>query len=129
MDYITATVRCVLQSVLFEAPGDLLVFLPGQEEIEETQCVLQEKLKFLKRLNDTLILPLYANLPAHEQNKVFLKAPDGVSRKVILSTNIAETSVTIPGVRFVIDCGLVKQKAYQNTTGVDSLQVTAVSKA
>ena len=66
MDYITATVRCVLQSVLFEVPGDLLVFLPGQEEIEETQCVLQEKLKFLNKLIDTLILPLYANLPAHE---------------------------------------------------------------
>ena len=58
--------------------------------------------------NKIIILPLYANLPPHEQNKVFLKAPSEDIRKIIISTNIAETSVTIPGVRFVIDCGLVK---------------------
>ena len=58
---------------------------------------------------------------------MFVKAPQSSMRKVILSTNIAETSLTIPGVRFVVDSGLVKQKAYSNTTGVDSLQVTAVS--
>lgn len=76
-----------------------------------------------------MILPLYANLPPHEQNKVFARPPSESIRKIIISTNIAETSVTIPGVRFVVDCGLVKQKAFQNTTGVDSLQVTAVSQA
>jgi HrpA-like RNA helicase len=90
---------------------------------------LSEKLAFIGLSNQTLLLPLYANLPAHEQNKVFLKAPQSDMRKVIVSTNIAETSVTIPGVRFVVDSGLVKQKTFSNTTGVDSLQVTAVSQA
>lgn len=129
MDYITATIRCTMQLILFEEKGDILVFLPGQEEIEETHSMLAEKLRFLGKIHQIMILPLYANLPSHEQNKVFLKAPAESIRKVIISTNIAETSVTIPGVRYVVDCGLVKQKAYQNTTGVDSLQVTAVSQA
>lgn len=129
MDYISATVRCVMQLSLFEEKGDVLVFLPGQEEIEEAMMLLAEKLRFIGKHNTTLLLPLYANLPAHEQNKVFVKAPAPECRKVILSTNIAETSVTIPGVRYVVDAGLVKQKAFQSTTGVDSLQVTAVSKA
>jgi len=129
MDYIAATVRTVMQTVLFEDRGDVLVFLPGQEEILETLMLLTEKLRFLGKLQTTLLLPLYANLPPHEQSKVFAKAPSEDCRKVILSTNIAETSVTIPGVRYVIDSGLVKQKAFSNSTGVDSLQVTAVSKA
>ena len=67
-----------------------------------------EKLKFLKKAHETLLLPLYASLPPHEQNKVFIKAPTEITRKIIISTNIAETSVTIPGVRFVVDSGLVK---------------------
>lgn len=108
MDYITATVRCTMQLILFEERGDILVFLPGQEEIEETLNMLDEKLKFLAKSHETMILPLYANLPAHDQNKVFLKAPGDNIRKIIISTNIAETSVTIPGVRFVVDSGLVK---------------------
>ena len=74
--------------------------------------ILAEKLRFIGKLGLTLLLPLYANLPAHEQNKVFLKAQSEDCRKVILSTNIAETSVTIPGVRYVVDSGLVKQKAF-----------------
>ena len=70
--------------------------------------MLQEKLQFLGKAHETLILPLYANLPPHEQNRVFVKAPSENIRKVIVSTNIAETSVTISGVRFVVDSGLVK---------------------
>ena len=66
MDYISATVRCVMQLALFDERGDILVFLPGQEEIEETLQILSEKLRFIAGHADTLILPLYANLPAHE---------------------------------------------------------------
>lgn len=85
-----------------------MVFLPGQEEIEEALLILSEKLSFVGQTGKTFLLPLYANLPAHEQNKVFEKAPQAEMRKIILSTNIAETSVTIPGVRYVVDSGLVK---------------------
>ena len=75
------------------------------------------------------MLPLYASLPPQEQTKVFETKPESAKAKIILSTNIAETSVTIPGVRYVIDSGLVKQRAFQNSTGVDSLKVMPVSQA
>lgn len=103
----------------------MLVFLPGQEEIEECASLLQQRTQQLRL--QLLLCPLFANLPPHEQARVFEPAPKD-TRKVILSTNIAETSVTIAGVRFVVDCGLVKQRAYKNTTGVDSLVVTSISK-
>ena len=66
MDYITATIRCTMQLILFEEKGDILVFLPGQEEIEETHSMLAEKLRFLGKIHQIMILPLYANLPSHE---------------------------------------------------------------
>ena len=90
--------------------------------------MIVEKLSLLKKSQECLVLCLYASLPPNEQNKVFLHLK-GNRRKVILSTNIAETSVTIPGVKYVIDCGLVKQRVFKNTTGVDALQVTAISKS
>ena len=65
-----------MQLFLFDAKGDVLVFLPGQEEIEETGDMLREKLRFLGKLGQSLILPLYANLPAHEQVKVFQRPQD-----------------------------------------------------
>ena len=63
MDYISATVRCTMQLILFEERGDILVFMPGQEEIEETLGMLDEKLRFLGKASETIVLPLYANLP------------------------------------------------------------------
>ena len=71
-----------------------------------------------------VILPLYANLPSEQQMKIFKKHEQ---IKVILSTNIAETSVTISGVRYVIDSGLVKMRTYKNSTGIDALKVEAIS--
>ena len=118
--------KAVMQIILFEEAGDILAFLPGQEEIDETQKILVEKINILKKSTECIVLSLYANLPSHEQIKVFHPVA-GNKRKVILSTNIAETSVTIPGVKYVVDCGLVKQRAFKNTTGVDALQVTAIS--
>ncbi len=73
-----------------------------------------------------VILPLFANLPQEQQMKIFKTYPDQV--KIILSTNIAETSVTIPGIRFVIDSGLIKIRTYKNSTGIDALKIEAVSK-
>lgn len=75
-----------------------------------------------------LVVPIYAALPSEQQMRVFQAAPEG-TRKVILATNIAETSLTIPGIRYVIDPGLVKAKAYNPRTGVESLEIVPVSKA
>lgn len=105
VDYINACMRAVLQICLYEDQGDILVFLPGQEQIEEAHLLIAERVKFLNL--KCQICPLYANLPPQEQVKVFHRTPIGV-RKIVLSTNIAETSITIPGVRFVVDSGLVK---------------------
>jgi HrpA-like RNA helicase len=102
---MSACLRCALQISLFEPQGDVLLFLPGQEEIEECAQMIAERAKYLKLQVE--VCPLYANLPQHDQNKVFVPTQVGF-RKIILSTNIAETSVTIPGVRYVVDSGLVK---------------------
>lgn len=77
-------------------------------------------------LHKTHILPLFANLPQEQQMKVFHRYPEDET-KIILSTNIAETSVTIPGIRYVIDCGLAKIRTYKNSTGIDALRVEPIS--
>ncbi|GAB7340875.1 hypothetical protein MBLNU457_7232t1 [Dothideomycetes sp. NU457] len=74
------------------------------------------------------VLPLYSQLPAKEQMKVFQPAPDG-SRSIILATNVAETSLTIPGVRYVFDCGRSKEKRYETSTGVQTFEIGWISKA
>jgi len=143
-DYIQAAIRAVVQILLFEDTGDILVFLTGQEEIEETQAMLDERLKAMSdqlvesdkvvELNGTpdqkaapyLICPLFANMPPSEQAKAFQTNHSG--RKVILSTNIAETSVTIPGIKYIVDSGLQKTRVFKSSTGVDSLKVTPISK-
>ncbi|CAI5948223.1 unnamed protein product [Closterium sp. NIES-65] len=109
--------------------GDILVFLTGQEDIEAMARLLQERAAKLPPGTPPLaVAPIYAALPAEQQMNVFRPAPAG-SRKVVLATNIAETSVTIPGIRFVVDAGLVKARAFNCRTGVDSLVVVPVSKA
>jgi len=86
--------------------------------------LLEEKNKLLGSGKQLKVCPLYANLSSEQQMLAFEKSE---LRKVVLSTNIAETSVTISGIKFVIDSGLCKQRSFKNTTGVDSLQVTAIS--
>lgn len=127
-DYLDAAVVAALQAHLDEdLPGDILVFLTGQEEIESCAELLEER---AKRLPDDaprlLVCPMFAALPAHEQMKVFEAAPPG-ARKCVLATNIAETSITIPGVRIVIDTGMVKAKAYSASSGLELLQVVPIS--
>uniref|UniRef100_A0A7I4EI91 RNA helicase n=1 Tax=Physcomitrium patens TaxID=3218 RepID=A0A7I4EI91_PHYPA len=114
---------------LEEIPGDILLFLTGQEEIESMERLLKERASHLSpKVPKLLVVPIYAALPSEQQMRVFQPAPDG-TRKVILATNIAETSLTIPGIRYVIDPGLVKARAYNPRTGVESLEVVPVSKA
>jgi pre-mRNA-splicing factor ATP-dependent RNA helicase DHX16 len=80
------------------------------------------------KIKELLICPIFANLPSEQQAKVFEKTPQG-ARKVILATNIAETSLTIDGICYVIDTGFNKQKTFNARTGVESLVVTPISQA
>eukprot|EP01018_Ginkgo_biloba_P026806 Gb_11931 [translate_table: standard] len=128
-DYIDAALVTVFQVHLEEASGDILVFLTGQEEIESMERLLRERAAHLPEGTPKIsVVPIYAALPCEQQMQVFQPAPAGF-RKVILATNIAETSVTIPGIRYVIDPGLVKARAYNPRIGMESLVVIPVSKA
>lgn len=124
---VTAAIRIHLH----EGPGDVLVFLTGSEECERACKLCLEKLNQLlergKPVPAMIIMPLYGAMPSEEQAKVFEPAPPDC-RKVIFSTNIAETSLTIQGICFVIDCGYVKQKMYNPKTGLDALMVVPISR-
>lgn len=128
-DYLEASIICVLQIHLTEPPGDILLFLTGQEEIDTTCEVLFQRMKDLgPKVPELIILPVYSALPSDMQTKIFEPTPLG-SRKIVIATNIAETSLTIDGIYYVIDPGFVKQKVYNSKTGMDSLQVTPISQA
>lgn len=128
-DYIDATLISIFQIHLEESPGDILVFLTGQEEIESVERLVQERVSQLPEGSQkVLTVPLYSSLPSEQQLKAFMQAPSGF-RKVILATNIAETSITIPGIKYVIDPGLVKARSYNPSTGIESLVIIPTSKA
>ncbi|KAF2481923.1 P-loop containing nucleoside triphosphate hydrolase protein [Neohortaea acidophila] len=110
-------------------PGDILVFLTGQESIQTLQKLAEEFAESLGReVPKLLVLPLFAALPQAAQQRIFLPAPAN-TRKVILSTNIAETSVTVPGVRFVVDTGKAKIRQFRSRLGLESLLVKTISKS
>lgn len=109
--------------------GDILVFLPGQEDIETLLSLVKDYAYQLKKKQMRLLVcPLFAALPPSEQQKVFEPAPAN-TRKVILATNIAETSITIPGIKYVIDCGLAKLRGFNPKIGVESLLLHPISKS
>lgn len=134
-DYLAAAVKAVLQIHSFEDPGDILLFLTGEEEIE-TACrnIRKEVAKFGESVGKLAVIPIYSTLPPIAQQKIFEKAPGPNSknipgRKCIVATNIAETSLTIDGVVYVVDPGLSKQKVYNPRMRVESLAVSPISKA
>jgi pre-mRNA-splicing factor ATP-dependent RNA helicase DHX16 len=128
-DYLQAVVITVFQIHVTQPLGDILVFLTGQEEIESATEMITERVRALgKKIRELLVLPIYSNLPSDMQIKIFEKTPQN-ARKVILATNIAETSLTIDGIIYVIDPGFCKQKSYNARTGMESLVVTPISKA
>ncbi|KAF6151766.1 hypothetical protein GIB67_010340 [Kingdonia uniflora] len=128
-DYLEATLITIFQIHLEEGPGDILVFLTGQEEIESVERLIQERIQQLPERNRKLVaVPIFSSLPSEQQMQAFRPAPSGV-RKVILATNIAETSITIPGIKYVIDPGLVKARSYNPRTGMESLIIVPTSKA
>uniref|UniRef100_A0A1B0CY45 RNA helicase n=1 Tax=Lutzomyia longipalpis TaxID=7200 RepID=A0A1B0CY45_LUTLO len=128
-DYLDASLITVMQIHLREPPGDILLFLTGQEEIDTACEILYERMKSLgPDVPELIILPVYSALPSEMQTRIFEPAPAG-SRKVVIATNIAETSLTIDGIYYVVDPGFVKQKVYNSKTGMDSLVVMPISQA
>ncbi|XP_041061152.1 probable ATP-dependent RNA helicase DHX35 isoform X2 [Carcharodon carcharias] len=130
-DYVKATVDTVTKIHQNESDGDILAFLTGQEEVEMVVSMVIEQARALSRSGmkkHLRVLPMYAGLPPGEQMKVFERMSPNC-RKIVVATNIAETSITINGIVFVIDCGFVKLRAYNPRTGIESLVVTPVSQA
>ncbi|XP_024969222.1 pre-mRNA-splicing factor ATP-dependent RNA helicase DEAH1-like isoform X3 [Cynara cardunculus var. scolymus] len=130
-DYLDAAIVTALQIHVTQPPGDgdILVFLTGQEEIETAEEILKHRTRGLgSKIAELIICPIYANLPTELQAKIFEPTPEG-ARKVVLATNIAETSLTIDGIKYVIDPGFVKMKSYNPRTGMESLLITPISKA
>lgn len=126
--YFETAIETVMDLHCSQGKGDVLLFLTGQEEIERACRRLNERVRELpeEECPDMQVLPLYAALPPEAQARVFGPPPGGC-RRVTVATNIAETSLTVPGVVFVVDPGVVKQKEYDPQTGMDSLKVTTIS--
>uniref|UniRef100_A0A0E0LL37 RNA helicase n=1 Tax=Oryza punctata TaxID=4537 RepID=A0A0E0LL37_ORYPU len=132
-DYVEAAVKQAMTIHITSGPGDILIFMTGQEEIEATCYALAERMEQLissstKTVPKLSILPIYSQLPADLQAKIFQKAEEG-TRKCIVATNIAETSLTVDGIFYVIDTGYGKMKVYNPRMGMDALQVFPVSRA
>jgi pre-mRNA-splicing factor ATP-dependent RNA helicase DHX15/PRP43 len=107
---LEAAVRTALQIHVSEPPGDILVFLTGEEEIEDAcRKIRADAAQFVNETGPLMVVPLYSGLPPQQQRKIFDSPPEG-GRKCVVSTNIAETSITIDGVVYVIDPGFSKQK-------------------
>ncbi|KAI9189080.1 hypothetical protein H9P43_000508 [Blastocladiella emersonii ATCC 22665] len=125
-DFVEAAIKQALNIHLTHPPGDILIFMTGQEDIETTCAVLEERLADMHNPPGLLVLPIYSQMPANLQAKIFNPSP---LRKVVVATNIAETSLTIDGIRYVIDTGFCKLKYYNAKIGMDALQVTPISQA
>ncbi|KAK9808882.1 hypothetical protein WJX72_005695 [[Myrmecia] bisecta] len=127
--YVQAAVDVALDIHVSQPPGDVLVFLAGQADIEKAVAALTEAVAGMAegQCGDVMILPIYAAMPLELQARVFAPGPAGC-RRIIVATNIAETSVTVDGVTYVIDPGVVKQKRYNPQTGLDSLELVPISR-
>ena len=129
-NYLSAAITTVFQIHLSQPmPGDILVFLTGQDEIEQAEQSLQETARKLgSAAPELMICPIYANLPTDLQQKIFDPTPPKC-RKVVLATNIAETSLTIDNIVYVIDPGYVKENRYTPATNMESLVAVPISRA
>ncbi|KOV93875.1 ATP-dependent RNA helicase HrpA [Streptomyces sp. NRRL B-3648] len=119
-DQITAITEAV-EELMAEGPGDILVFLSGEREIRDTADALEKK-----RYRSTEVLPLYARLSHAEQHRVFQQH---TGRRIVLATNVAETSLTVPGIKYVIDPGFARISRYSHRTKVQRLPIEPVSQA
>lgn len=135
-DYLDSAIRTVLQIHATEDEGDILLFLTGEDEIEDAvrKITLEgDQLVREEGCGPISVYPLYGSLPPHQQQRIFEPAPeshnDRPGRKIVISTNIAETSLTIDGIVYVVDPGFSKQKVYNPRIRVESLLVSPISKA
>lgn len=109
-----------------EAPGDILIFFSGEREIRDAAEALNARIQANRRLAETEVLPLFARLSLQEQHKVF---HPGSKRRIVLATNVAETSLTVPGIKYVIDTGTARISRYSHRTKVQRLPIERVSQA
>jgi len=129
-NYLSAAITTVFQIHLSQPlPGDILVFFTGQDEIEQAQESLEQTARKLgSGMRELMICPIYASLPVEMQTKIFDSTPPNV-RKVVLATNIAETSLTIDNIVYVIDPGYAKENRYTPATNMESLVAAPISRA
>lgn len=136
-DYVDAAIRTALQVHICEEEGDILLFLTGQEEIEKATRQIQGQADALDitKHGPLAVYPLYSSLPPRQQQLIFSEPPaprvpgGPKGRKIVISTNIAETSLTIDGIVYVIDPGFSKQKVYNPRVRMESLLVSPISQA
>ena len=131
-DYVQEAIKTVTSIRNNEPPGDILVFLTGEKEIEDACRTIRSRTSSSSSV-PLAVIPLYSTLPPHMQQLVFDDPPVGnngaLGRKCIVATNIAESSITIDGVVYVVDPGFAKQKVYNPRVRVESLLVSPISKA
>ncbi|XP_071957723.1 probable ATP-dependent RNA helicase DHX35 [Antedon mediterranea] len=129
-NYLRSTVETIIKIHKSNEEGDILAFLTGQDEVDQALQMVIDYARSNKneKLMKMKALPMYGTLPADEQMKVFERTPPG-TRKIVLATNIAETSITVNGIGYVIDSGFVKMRAYDANTGMEGLVIVPVSQA
>ncbi|XP_029571082.1 probable ATP-dependent RNA helicase DHX40 [Salmo trutta] len=134
--YVKEVVKVALDVHTSEMAGDILVFLTGQSEIEKACDMLYEKAESIdyrydvqdRKVEGLLILPLYGSMPTDQQKQIFQPPPPGI-RKCVVATNIAATSLTINGIKYIVDSGFVKQLNHNSRVGMDILEVVPISKS
>lgn len=127
-DYLDGIAKA-LKELEREPDGDTLVFLSGESEIRDAQDLLEGQVTSGLLARNTEVLPLYGRLSASEQHRIFEQKPKNVGRRVILATNVAETSLTIPGIKYVIDTGTARISRYSPRAKVQRLPIEAISQA
>ncbi|MFF2315731.1 ATP-dependent RNA helicase HrpA [Arthrobacter sp. NPDC058097] len=115
-----------VDELALEAPGDILIFFSGEREIRDAADALQARIQSNRRLAGTEVLPLFARLSLQEQHRVF---NPGSKRRIVLATNVAETSLTVPGIKYVVDTGTARISRYSHRTKVQRLPIERVSQA
>jgi ATP-dependent helicase HrpA len=128
-DYLEG-INAALDELALEAPGDVLVFLSGESEIRDAEDAIRGRISTGSIRGDTEVLPLYGRLSADDQHRVFRPSTSaGSRRRIILATNVAETSLTVPGIKYVIDAGTARISRYSTRAKIQRLPIEAISQA